>query len=356
MTRTPLYDKLAGMGAAMGEYCGAQTTRSFGNSRAEFNALLRGCALYDFSWRAFFRVSGRDRVRWLNNMVSNNVRDLPAGHGNYSFLLSAQGHIQGDLYVFNHNHEGAFVAATESAQFEKILLWLRKYIIMDQVELTDLREELTPLGLQGPQARMVLEEAGIRGPFPEVLRLAELEWSGGKGLITRKRFEAYEIWIRPQEIPAAWDLLAAAGATPVGTDALEMFRVAAGVPRFGLDIRERDLPQETGQMQALNFAKGCYIGQEIVERIRSRGSVHRTFTGFALEGPLPAAGTKLQANGKELGEITSALAVPTDRGDRALALGYVRREAAKPGSSLQTGETTALVSILPFPEIFSLGL
>jgi folate-binding protein YgfZ len=352
MIRTPLYEKLAGMGAATGEYCGAQTARWYGNSRTEFDALLHGCALYDFGWRAFFRVSGRDRVRWLNNMVSNNVRDLPAGSGNYSFLLSAQGHIQGDLYVFNR--EAEFVAATESAQFEKILPWLRKYIIMDQVELTDLRQELTALGIQGPQARKVLEQTGVGGPFPEVLQLAELEWSGGKGLITRKRFEAYEIWTRPQAMPAVWDLLAAAGATPVGTDALEMFRVAAGVPRFGLDIRERDLPQETGQMQALNFAKGCYIGQEIVERIRSRGSVHRTFTGFALEGAIPPAGSKLQANGKELGEITSALAVPTDRGDRALALGYVRREAAKPGSALQAGETSAVVTALPFPEIFSL--
>jgi folate-binding protein YgfZ len=352
MTRTLLYDKLAGMGATMGEYCGAQTARSYGNPRAEFAALLRGCAIYDLGWRTFFRVSGRDRARWLNNMVSNNVRDLPAGNGNYSFLLSAQGHIQGDLYVFNR--EAEFVAATESGQFEKILLWLRKYIIMDQVELTDLREELTALGIQGPQAHKVLEQAGVPGPFPGVLQLAEREWHGRGVFLTRKRFEAYEIWMRPQEIPASWDLLVAAGATPAGTEALEMFRVAAGVPRFGLDIRERDLPQETGQMQALNFAKGCYIGQEIVERIRSRGSVHRTFTGFALEGALPPAGSKLQANGKELGEITSALPVPTARGDRTLALGYVRREAAKPGSALQAGETSVFVTALPFPEIFSL--
>jgi folate-binding protein YgfZ len=352
MTRTPLYDKLAGMGAPMGEYCGVETPRSYGDSRAEFSSLLRGCAVQDLGWRALFRVSGRDRVRWLNNMVSNNVRDLPAGCGNYSFLLSAQGHIQGDLYVYNH--EGDFVAATDAAQFEKILLWLRKYIIMDQVELTDLRGELTAIGVQGPEALKVLQQAGISRRIPEPLELAELEWRGWKGFVTRKRFETYEIWAPQPEAPAAWDALVAAGATPVGVDALEMFRLAAGIPRFGLDIRERDLPQETGQMQALNFTKGCYIGQEIVERIRSRGSVHRIFTGFALEGAIPPAGTKIQANGKELGEITSALAVPTNHGDRGLALGYVRREAAKPGFTLQAGETAAIVTELPFPEILSL--
>jgi aminomethyltransferase len=142
-----------------------------------------------------------------------------------------------------------------------------------------------------------------------------------------------------------WDSLVQNGATPVGFEALELLRVAAGIPAFGQDIRERDLPQETSQLRALNFAKGCYVGQEIVERIRSRGAVHRQFSGFEIEGQAPAPGTKLQAGGKDVGELTSVAALPEGR---TIALGYVRREAGSPGSLLAAGAAKARVSALPF--------
>ena len=144
-----------------------------------------------------------------------------------------------------------------------------------------------------------------------------------------------EIWFAAENADTVWDALVAAGATPVGSDALELYRIVRGVPRFGVDLRERDLPQETGQQHALNFAKGCYIGQEIVERIRSRGNVHRMFTGFEVQGDPaaepPAAGTKVRVNDKDVGEMTSAARVPFPSGERTLALGYVRREVAPPG-------------------------
>ena len=111
---------------------------------------------------------------------------------------------------------------------------------------------------------------------------------------------AYEVWTSPANVRQLWDALIAAGAAPVGSNALEMQRIASGIPRYGVDIRERDLPQETEQARALNFNKGCYVGQEIVERIRSRGAVHRKFTGFLAEdaGPI-AAGTKVVAEKKK---------------------------------------------------------
>ncbi len=114
--------------------------------------------------------------------------------------------------------------------------------------------------------------------------------------------ESYEIWLAPQDVYKTWQALLAAGATPVGSEALEMQRIVAGVPLYGVDIRERDLPQETEQMRALNFNKGCYVGQEIVERIRSRGNVHRKFTGFLLEGAAAiAAGAKITSGRKRSG-------------------------------------------------------
>jgi folate-binding protein YgfZ len=170
-----------------------------------------------------------------------------------------------------------------------------------------------------------------------------------------EKLETYELWMKPAEAHDVWTALLDAGAAPVGVDALEMFRIAAGIPRYGLDIRERDLPQETGQWQALNFAKGCYIGQEIVERIRSRGAVHRAFSGFTLAGPEAQPGAKLHHAGKEVGELTSVRAVPvlssTDGTSQLLALGYVRREASQPGTVLTAGEAQVTVAKIPFPQI-----
>jgi folate-binding protein YgfZ len=127
-----------------------------------------------------------------------------------------------------------------------------------------------------------------------------------------------------------------------------LYRIARGVPRYGIDLRERDLAQETGQLHVLNFAKGCYVGQEIVERIRSRGNVHRVFVGLDVQGDAPAAGTKIIAGEKEVGEITSAARVPFPAGDRTLALGYIRREFAEPGTEVKVGERDATVRALPF--------
>jgi aminomethyltransferase len=142
--------------------------------------------------------------------------------------------------------------------------------------------------------------------------------------------------------------LVAAGATPVGADALELRRISLGIPKFGMDIRERDLPQETGQTRALNFTKGCYLGQEIVERIRSRGAVHRQFTAFSVEGTLPEPGAKILAgekDEKEVGEITSSAILPLPGGGRAVALGYLRREAAE--NNLRAGTAKLKLASLP---------
>jgi aminomethyltransferase len=164
--------------------------------------------------------------------------------------------------------------------------------------------------------------------------------------------ESYELWLSPANVKSVWQALVTAGAKPVGTAALELLRIASGVPRYGQDIREKDLPQETGQQRALHFTKGCYIGQEIVERIRSRANVHRTFTGFEIRGPLPEPGVKIQADGKDVGEITSSASLPLARGEYPVAVGYLRREAALPGKHLQAASASATVANVPFAEVF----
>ena len=160
------------------------------------------------------------------------------------------------------------------------------------------------------------------------------------------------MWLAPGDSEKVSGALVKAGAKPVGTAALDLLRIAAGIPRYGVDIRERDLPQETEQERALNFSKGCYVGQEIVERIRSRGQVRRKFTGFDINGPLPAPGSKIQVDGKDVGEITSAASLPLLGGERRVALGYIRREAATPGKQVEAGGSAASVANLPFAEAF----
>ncbi len=340
------------------EHSGPITAPDFGDTRAEFQALLSGCGLYDLSWRAKIAVTGGDRVRWLNGMVTNNVRDLAPGHGVYAFLLNAQGRIQADLYVFQRGE--SLLVDMERGQRETILQLFDRYIISDDVEIADISDKLTALGLTGPESRTILERAGIAVPDLAYLQLAEFTWKAAwkdasqQQTVTLLRSgeearESWQIWIAPAQTGELWDALVKAGAWPTGTAALNLFRISRGIPQFGEDIRERDLPQETGLTRALNFTKGCYIGQEIVERIRSRGAVHRQFTAFTVEGTLPEPGTKIVAGEKneekEAGEITSSAVLPLPGGDRPVALGYLRREAA--GKDLRAGTAKLKLALLP---------
>ena len=311
-----------------GTPAGAVPRQDYGDVRSEFHALLAGCGVYDLGWRSKIVLTGSDRIRWLNGMISNNVRDLAVGRGVYAFLLNAQGHIQADLYAFNRG-ESLLVDAERSLR-DKILQIFDHYIIADDVEVADISDKITALGLTGPESRHVLERAGIPVPELAYLQFADGRWRDFDVTVLHSGEEArdsWQVWIAPEHVASLWDALVKAGVKPSGSVALNLFRISRGIPQFGQDIRDRDLPQETGQMRALSFTKGCYLGQEIVERIRSRGAVHRQFTAFAVEGPLPEPGTKIQADGKDVGEITSSAVLPLPSGDQPLAMGYLRREA-----------------------------
>jgi folate-binding protein YgfZ len=336
-----------------GDYRGATTAARFGDPQAEWAALRGGCGVYDLGFRAKISLTGGDRVRWLNGMVTNNIRDLAAGHGVYAFLLNPQGHILADLYAYNRGE--SITIDTDRSQLEKILATFEHYIIMDDVEVSDLSEQVTALGVAGPRSRQVLQAAGIAIPEISALQIFDATCSCQcdcvKCTVVRREDEvhkSYELWLAPGEVRKTWDALVAAGAVPVGFEALELQRIATGIPLYSVDIRERDLPQETEQARALNFNKGCYVGQEIVERIRSRGAVHRKFTGFLAEGSEPIVpGTKILAGEKEVGEITSAACLRFAEGERIVALGYIRREVGVPGREVTIGAARA--TVIQFP-------
>jgi len=338
---------------AMGEYRGATMAARFSDPYIELAALRANCGVYDLDYRAKLALTGGDRERWLNGMVTNNIRDLQPGHGVYAFLLNPQGHILGDLYAYNRGD--SIVVDTDRNQVEKILATFDHYIIMDDVEVKNLTDGGAALGIAGPKAREVLTASGIQVPEIQPLEIAEAKCSCDCGCSTcpvvrgdDPIIENYELWLAAGDVKKTWDALVQHGATPVGSEALELWRIVSGVPLYGMDIRDRDLPQETEQARALNFSKGCYVGQEIVERIRSRGAVHRKFSGFSADGNAGIApGMKVSFSGKEVGEITSVALL----GGGLLALGYIRREIATPGKEVSIGTAQAEVRELPFKRI-----
>jgi folate-binding protein YgfZ len=335
------------------------------DTAAQLHALLTGVGvslLADYAW---MRVAGADRVRWLNGMVTNSIQEMKDGDGSYNFALNAQGRIQADLYAFAH--PSAIMVEADRARMPALIAMLDHFIIMDDVTLTDMSAAWAGIAIAGPGAAALLCRIGLESAEPidamPALRLTTATYkSAHLGLVHAfsPLVPRYEIWTDAATLDAIQSSLELAGATSCGPEALETLRLLEGTPRFGVDIRDKDLPQETAQTRALHFAKGCYLGQEIVERIRSRGNVHRTLSGFKLEGELPAelpapllATDPATGEAKPVGDLTSVARIPLPYGDLILALGTVRREAleraaASEGQPLTYTGGTASAVALPY--------
>ncbi len=321
----------------------------------ELAALLESVGVSGLDHVGWIRVTGSDRVRWLNGMVTNSIQDLKPGQGNYSFALNAQGRIQGDLVAFADEGE-SLLLETAKERLPGLMALLDRYIIMDDVELEDVSPERSGLAVTGPKAQALLTELGLNaGPDGSISKVRG-EWRGAEMEIIRAYsplVPRFEVWTDP----AGWDQLSVAatasalslGGDGVGAHAMEWLRILEGTPRYAADIRDKELPQETGQTRALHFAKGCYLGQEIVERIRSRGNVHRAFSGFLLDGAAAPIGSAIVAEGKPVGELTSVARIPLPSGTVQLGLGYVRREAVERGLAMTYGEGAGAASVVGLP-------
>jgi folate-binding protein YgfZ len=373
-------------------YRGALTPRELDAPEAETAALAQGAAIHDLGWMRRVSVRGGDRFRWLSGMVTNTVNDLFPNAGAWNLVLNAQGRIQGDLTVWREGEEmspqrrnpasgdpkkivgsqdrllgtpfaGESGLELEIAadQTEKLLAHLNRFIIMDDVELVPLGDEQvgeagseTAIGLTGPLADEVLERVGLP-VIASPMAGTSVEWNGWQLRILRvygALATHYEFWLPSAGLTKLWSCLRTGGALPVGCERLEAFRIAEGIPVYGVDMVERDLPQETAQMRALHFSKGCYLGQEIVERIRSQGNVHRHLRPLELFGPLPAAGTELTLeDGTAAGQITSAAEFPLKGGRRVFALGKMRTEAEAQSQSFKytAGANAGKAEILAVP-------
>jgi glycine cleavage system T protein len=354
LTRTPLAPMLEAEGATLGEYHGAIVPVRFADPITEHQAVRRSAGFFDFSFRARLAATGADHVTFLHNMLSNDVKGLVPGQGTHATLLDIKGHILADLRVYRERDQ--IVLETDADLVSKVMQTLERYIIMDDVTLRPL--ELFGVALQGPGSSALLgkivdadvpsldreyDHAEAKLPDGERVRVVKASSTGEDG---------YEIWADAGTVPHVWEAVRCASgnfeARPCGTEALETLRIEAGIPRYGAELGEDTLPLEAGLLSALSFTKGCYIGQEVVERTRSRGHVNWMLAGFFVQADAPPpAGEKLFLEGKEMGEITSACISPTLR--KTVALGYVRREASDLGTRLASASGTLVeVTRLPF--------
>ncbi|MBS1872289.1 MAG: folate-binding protein YgfZ [Acidobacteria bacterium] len=287
-----------------------------------YQALRESAAWIDLSGRGKIRVTGEDRARLLHAMTTNDVQNLKPGDACYAFFLNAQGRILADVNILCF--EDHFLLDTEPETARKVFEHLDKFIIADDVTLEDSTAELASVAVEGPAANGV--------PAPAANAFPRLTFTGAEGWFA----------ICPAaEKDALAAALTAAGVAEADLEAANVVRIENGKPRYGDDISERFLAQETNEMRALHFSKGCYLGQEIVERVRSRAQIHRRLMPVHLETDQPpAAGSKLQAGGKDAAEITSAAYSPAL--GKTVALAYVRIDL-KPGDAVTLGDVQGVV-------------
>lgn len=256
-----------------------------------YEALRQGAAIIDVSARGRIRVTGEDRKRLLHAMTTNHVQEMEPGQTRYAFFLNAQGRILADVWILCL--EDALILDVEPEVREKVFQHLDRFIIADDVTLEDITETTSEFAVEGP--------ATVR-PAGTVI----------EGGLTGQ--PGFRVIVPRGESPAV-------DAVACSLEEARTVRVENGVPRYGEDILETNLVQEIGRMDALHFNKGCYLGQEIVERVRSRGQVTKGLAKLATAGSkVPAAGTKVMSDDKEAGEIRSAVWSPAEGRVRAIAM------------------------------------
>ena len=325
----------------------------FSTVESEWTAVRQRCGLLDAGFRGLLRLTGTDRVTFLQGMVSNDVARLKDGEGTYAALLTQQGKVVSDLRVY--------VLADEvwldvpAAQAAAVRESLERFIIADDVEFVSDANWAPLVAIEGPQADRVLVGVtgeSVAGTPPYAHRAGTFDGAVVRVVATTHTGErGYLLLGDPATGARLWERCRAAGAEPVGMEALDVLRVEAGIPWHGRDFDDSTLIGEVGLETAISYQKGCYLGQEVVERVAARGQVHRKLVGLVCEGSsVPPHGTKLMRDGKEVGWITSAVQSPAR--EAVIALGYTRRECWDVGSEMHAtvadGMITAHIVALPF--------
>jgi len=329
-------------GARFLDFNGQEAVAHYGDAPTEHATLGESAGILDLSFRSRLCILGTDRVKFLNGQVTNNVKDLRTGEGCYAALVSAKGKIQSDLHIYILENE--ILLDFEPGLGGAVQQRLEKYIIAEDVQVADVSAPYGLWSVQGPKAAAVIKRLPWNFALPEKPNaLARID-DAAPGEIyvmnhARTHSAGYDLFVPSAAMQAVADqLLTAAkemGGRICGWQALETARIEAGIPRFGADMDETNLASEVLDTGAISYTKGCYIGQEVIARVRTYGQPAKSLRGLRLPDnlrALPVKGDKLFLGEKEIGYITSAVASPRLKAN--IALGYVRREANQPGTEL----------------------
>jgi tRNA-modifying protein YgfZ len=350
---TPLTEEHRAAGASFYEFENCVLPGAFRGYEREYRAAREAVALFDTNWHAIAALSGRDRVQYLHAITSNDIKSLADGRGTLALLLNPQGRILAELEVYARQE--TLLVLTHASRRESTVGTLRKYVIGSKVVIEDLSEQMGSFAVEGPRAARVIEEAcGVPVTGLAERSIQEVTIDGVScWLVKKSQFGEIgaEVFAGRDSLTALWQKLLAEvraqGGEPIGMAALNSLRLEAGQPWFPADFSDSTIPHEAAlETTHINFNKGCYTGQEIVERVRSRGHVNRkrVLLRFSTAAP-PPPGTKLRSGDAEIGSVTSGAYSP--RASVAIGMGYVRREQFAPGSVVEFDGGTAEVQANP---------
>lgn len=330
-------------GATFGEFAGTQIPLHYGDPAPEYQALRHHAGLADLSFRGRLCVVGADRARFLNGQVTNNIKDLKPGSGCYAALTNNKGKLQADLNI--HALAEELLLDFEPGLTTGITERLENFVVADDVQMVDVAPLYGLLSVQGPQAGPAIERLALFPTLPDKPFQSVHKRDAALGDVylvnhPRLKLAGYDLFVPVGAMPVvaqkALSAVQVSGGRACGWNAIETLRIETGIPRYGADMDETHLPQEAGiEARAVSSTKGCYIGQEVINRIRSFGQVTRTLRCLQLPAgvsAVPKRGEKLHYEGREVGYLTSATHSPVL--GTAIALGYVRKECNGLGTVL----------------------
>ncbi|PKB79376.1 MAG: hypothetical protein BZY88_13655 [SAR202 cluster bacterium Io17-Chloro-G9] len=360
MQRSALHQTLSESGAKFHQQQGWDLPQCFASASEEYQTAVTGAAVHDMSYAGRLRATGADTLDLINRLSTNKVDELQPGHGAPTILTTDQGRIFDLIYVVNTGDHVLLITSPETQQ--PIIDWLDKYTIMDDIEVEDVTETTTMLVLLGPGADDALAQAagqdsGLAQQLP-AYGYAAIEIGGVTAQVIRQSLgdvPAFTLVLAPQDAPAAWRGLMDSGVSPIGTEAYDAVRVAHGVPTYGHEMGQAFNPLEAGLIGSIDFAKGCYIGQEVIARLDTYQKVqkHLVTLKFGPEAQVDL-GTSLVQEGKVVGMVTSLSAI--SGGDQLVGLGYVRKANASQGSRLDLeAPAQGWAEISGFSQIFGPG-
>lgn len=310
---------------------GGRIPLSYTSSVEEYWAIRNHSGLVDLSHLGLLRVTGKDRLSFLNGLLTNEVLKLNEGTGIRSALLNTKARVLADLYLYAR--EDDLLIDTGDVLGGKVRDILDRFVITEDVQVKDITSEFVHLTLQGQQASEKARELfGIT--FADMKPLQH-KTVGPTMIVYRDRTgqSGYDMIIPNEEAEAVWQGFLLKGVTPVGLDALEILRLEAGYPRYGVDVDENTIILEAGYKDAISFNKGCYLGQEVVARATHIGRVNKNLVQFQTDSDhVPSTKSKILASGKEVGYVTSAAFSPGLKA--VMGLGYAQRDLAKEGTKL----------------------